>query len=166
MPGLSNDYIEKLMYKLSVNPQKFKGVKPCDIFLNEVKDNMDILREGDCFIINMSSSNNPGSHFISILISSNNEAEYFDSFGLVSFDSNINKAFEVAKLKVTEFNKSIQDLSSQFCGLYCIAYLIWRQLGLEKSKFARLFNTSSKIVNDATVLNLLKLYIEEKNNYL
>lgn len=114
----------------------------------------------------MSSSNNPGSHFISILISSNNEAEYFDSFGLVSFDSNINKAFQVAKLKVTEFNKSIQDLSSQFCGLYCIAYLIWRQLGLEKSRFARLFNTSSKIVNDATVLNLLKLYIEEKHNYL
>ena len=36
MPGLSNDYIEKLMYKLSVNLQKLKGVKPCDIFLNEI----------------------------------------------------------------------------------------------------------------------------------
>ena len=166
MPGLSNQYIEKLMFKLSINHQKFKGVKPCDIFLKEIENNQHTLQEGDSFIINMSSSNNPGSHFVSIFIPSYNEAEYFDSFGLPSFDSNINKAFKMAKLKVTEFNKNIQDLSSQFCGLYCIAYLIWRQLGLEKEKFARIFNSESKIMNDATVLKLLKLYINEKNNYL
>ena len=71
MPGLSNDYIEKLMYKLSVNPQKFKGVKPCDIFLNEIEQNQYILEEGDSIIINLSSSNNSGSHFVSIHISFN-----------------------------------------------------------------------------------------------
>ena len=80
MAGLSNEYVEKLMYKLSINPHKFKGVKPCDIFLNEVKSNKQLLNKGDSFIINMSSSNNPGSHFVSIFILSDNEAEYFDSF--------------------------------------------------------------------------------------
>ena len=152
MPVLSNEYVENLMCKLSINPHKFKGVKPCDIFLKEVEENQHDLEEGDSFIVNLSSSNNPGSHFISIFISSSNVAEYFDSFGLPSFDSNINKAFQAADLKVSQFNKPIQDLSSQFCGLYCIAYLIWRQLGLEKTKFPQLFN----------VLKLLKLYIKEK----
>ena len=103
MPGLSNDCIEKLMFKLSINPQKFKGIKPCDIFLTEVKNKINIFEEGDCFIINMSSSNNAGSDFISIFVSSPNKAEYFDSFGLASFDSNINAAFQAAKSKVTEF---------------------------------------------------------------
>ena len=162
MPGLSNDYIEKLMFKLSINPQKFKGIKPCDIFLTEVKNKINIFEEGDCFIINMSSSNNAGSDFISIFVSSPNKAEYFDSFGLPSFDSNINAAIQAAKLKVTEFDKAIQDLSSQFCGLYCIAYLIWRQIGLEKQNFARLFNYNFKALNDGIVLNLLKVYIKEK----
>ena len=138
MPGLSNEYVEKLMYKLTINPHKFKGVKPCDIFLNEVKSNKQLLSKGDSFIINMSSSNNPGSHFVSIFILSDNEAEYLDSFGLPSFDSNINNAFREANLSVLEFETSIQDISSQFCGFYCIAYLIWRELGLEKTRFAQL----------------------------
>ena len=163
MPGLSNEYVEKLMYKLTINPHKFKGVKPCDIFLNEVKSKKQLLCKGCSFIINMSSSNNPGSHFVSIFILSDNEAEYFDSFGLPSFDSNINNAFREANLSVLEFETSIQDISSQFCGFYCIAYLIWRELGLEKTRFAQLFNTNSKIVNDTIVLELLKLYIKEKN---
>ena len=37
MPGFTNDYIEKLMYKISTKPNDFKGVLPCDIFLNKVK---------------------------------------------------------------------------------------------------------------------------------
>ena len=36
MPGFTNDYIEKLMYKISTEPKHFKGVLPCDIFLNKV----------------------------------------------------------------------------------------------------------------------------------
>ena len=166
MSGLSNQYVEDLMLQLSIQPEKFKGVKPCDIFLKEIQDNHHKLEKGNCFIINMRTSEHQGSHFVSIFLSSPNNAEYFDSFGLPSFDSNINKAFQVAKLKVTKFNKSIQDLSSQFCGLYCVAYLIWRQLGLEKRRFAQLFNADFKILNDAIVLKLLKMYITEMNNSL
>ena len=166
MPGLSNDYVEKLMFKLSLNPEKFKGVKPCDIFLKDIEQNHYSPVEGDSIIINLSSSNNAGSHFISLYIPSKTQAEYFDSFALPSFDSNINKAFKAANLKVTEFDKPIQDLSSQFCGIYCIANLIWRQLDLEKTKFAQLFHMNSRKKNDATVLKLLKMYIKEKNNYL
>ena len=166
MPGLSNDYVEKLMFKLSLNPEKFKGVKPCDIFLKDIEQNHYSLVEGDSIIINLSSSNNTGSHFISLYIPSKIQAEYFDSFALPSFDSNINKAMQAANLKVTEFKTPIQDFSSQFCGLYCIAFLIWRQLGLEKAKFAQLFYDTSRLRNDFIVLELLKLYIEEKNNHL
>ena len=37
MPGFTNEYIEKLMYQISTQPTKFKGVLACDIFLDKVK---------------------------------------------------------------------------------------------------------------------------------
>ena len=120
MGGLSNDYVEKLMYAISINPESFKGVKPCDHFLEYIKKNFHQLKSGDCFIINLSSSNHGGSHFVCLIINSKHNAEYFDSYGLhYSLDSYINKAIRVVNLKTTIFEKPIQDLSSQFCGLYC-----------------------------------------------
>ena len=117
MPGFTNDYIEKLMYKISTKPNDFKGVLPCDIFLNKVKKKKLLLKEKSCFIINLSSSNHSGSHFVCLLITPGKVVEYFDSFGTPPFDSNINKA--LASFKVEVSRKTIQDITSQFCGLYC-----------------------------------------------
>ena len=117
MPGFTNDYIEKLMYKISTKPNDFKGVLPCDIFLNKVKKKNLLLKESSCFIINLSSSNHSGSHFVCLLVMPGKVVEYFDSFGIPSFDSNINKA--LTSFKVEVLTKTIQDISSQFCGLYC-----------------------------------------------
>ena len=36
MPGFTNRYIQKLMYKISTKPHHFKGVHACDIFLDKV----------------------------------------------------------------------------------------------------------------------------------
>ena len=117
MPGFTNDYIEELMYKISTEPNHFKGVLPCDIFLDKVNKKKLLLKEKSCFIINLSSSNHSGSHFVCLLVMPGKVIEYFDSFGLPSFDPNINKA--LTSFKVEIFTKTIQDISSQFCGLYC-----------------------------------------------
>ena len=120
MGGLSNDYVEDLMYSISTNPRSFKGVQPCDLFRDIIEKDYHRLRPNDCFIINLSSSNHGGSHFVCLMINSTNKAEYFDSYGLhYSLDSNIKKALEFAKLKTVIFEKPVQDFSSQFCGLYC-----------------------------------------------
>ena len=120
MPGFTNEYIEKLMYQISTQPTKFKGVLACDIFLDKVKKNKLLLKTGNCFIINLSSSNHEGSHFVSLFCTPGKVVEYFDSFGIPSFDSNVNKA--LTSHKIVEFKTSIQDISSQFCGLYCSKY--------------------------------------------
>ena len=80
-----------------------------------------MLKAGNCFIINLSSSNHGGSHFISLIIMPDKVVEYFDSFGIPYFDSNINKA--LASFEIVAFNKTIQSISSQFCGLYCSMYI-------------------------------------------
>ena len=68
MPGFTNDYIEELMYKISTEPNHFKGVFPCDIFLDKVNKKKLLLKEKSCFIINLSSSNHSRSHFVCLLV--------------------------------------------------------------------------------------------------
>ena len=184
MGGLSNEYIENLMYTISINPENFKGVKPCDHFLEYIGKNCHLLKPGDCFIINLSSSNHGGSHFVCLIINSKHNGEYFDSYGLhYSLDSNINKAIKISKLKTAIFEKPLQNLSSQFCGLYCskipklffmsdlkyflivfcfsVAYLLWRQVGLTKKAFGNLFASDVQASNDQVALDVIKLFIEE-----
>ena len=105
------------MYKISTKPHHFKGVHACDIFLDKVNKKKLLLKEKNYFIINLSSSNHGGSHFNCLLVMPGKVIEYFDSFGLPLFDSNISKA--LTSFKVETFTKTIQDNSSQFCGLYC-----------------------------------------------
>ena len=45
MPGLTNQYIEKLMYKISTKPSHFKGVHACDIFLDKVNKKKLLLKK-------------------------------------------------------------------------------------------------------------------------
>ena len=105
------------MYKISTKPSHFKGVHACDISLDKVSKKKTFAEKKSCFIINLSSSNHGGSHFVCLLVMPGKVIEYFDPFGLPLFDSNIIKA--LTSFKVEIFTKTIQDISSQFCGLYC-----------------------------------------------
>ena len=151
--GLSNQFVENLMRKLSIKPKKFKGVKPCDVFLNEIRNNNHKLEKGDCFIINMSSSQHPGSHFVSIFISSPYNAEYFDSFG-----------FKPLNIYFIEFIKNftnnafyyynpirLQNNSSSVCGYYCISYVSNRLKGISPSKILKKLNYGDTKLNDCKV---------------
>ena len=82
------------------------------------------------------------------------------------------------------FDETLQDMSSEFCGLYCsklqsqsnlitlcknihfflVSYLLWRQLGLKKKQYSGLFNTERKNGNDATVLRLIEIFAEERKS--
>ena len=120
MGGLTNGYVENLMTCISPKPEKFKSVWPCDLFLEEMRTNREDLKRGDCYIINLSASHHRGSHFVAVFLSSKKTAEYFDSYALPStIDKNLNKAFSIAALEIQEFRKTIQDHSSQFCGIFC-----------------------------------------------
>ena len=173
------------MYEISTRPNHFKGVYPCDIFLDKVNKKELLLKEKNCFIINLSSSNHRGSHFVCLLVKPRKVVEYFDSFGLPLFDINIKKA--LTSFKVEMFDETLQDMSSEFCGLYCsklqsqsnlhnllhyvknihfflVSYLLWRQLGLKKKQYTALFNTEKKDGNDATVLKLIEIFAEERKS--
>ena len=156
MTGLSTSYLLNLMKICRFDPKNFKGVFSCDNFHQKVKEKCIIPTPGDQYIINLSSSNHRGSHWVAIHINSHQEADYFDSFGLDCYDNFIKTAFEELRIAFTSFNKTIQDPSSQFCGLYCVAYLLCRELNISKHTFASFFHDKKLLKNDQICVEIIK----------
>ena len=156
MSGLSTHYLWNLIKICSFNPNTFKGVFSCDNFYMKIKERHLNLSPGDRCIINLSSSNHSGSHWIAIQVNTPHEAEYFDPYGLDCFDSFIKKAFEEQNITVDTFKKTIQDPSSQFCGLYCVAYILCRELDISKCTFASFFDDNELLINDIICVEIIK----------
>ena len=164
MSGLTNNYVQRLMYKISPNPQNFHGVLPCDQFLNLMSKSQGNWKCGDCFILNLSASGHRGSHFVAVYLTSKSTAEYFDSYALShSIDNNLKQAFDIAGLQIQESTKRIQGDASQFCGFYCVAFLLYRQVDLPAKSFEDAFSSVKLTQNDSIVVELLKKFIEESH---
>ena len=155
MSGLTTEYLQNLMKICSFDPNAFKGVFSCDNFYIKVKD-CHILSPGDAYIINLSSSNHSGSHWVAVHVNTPQEVEYFDPYGLDCFDNFIKKAFEEQNITISTFKKTIQDSSSQFCGLYCVAYLLCRELYISKPTFASFFDDNELFKNDIICVEIIK----------
>ena len=109
MSGLSTSYLWNLMKICSFNPKTFKGVFSCDNFHQKIKERYSNFSPGDRYIINLSSSNHSGSHWVAIQVNSPQKAEYFDPYGLECFDNFIKRTFEEQNITISTFKKTIQD---------------------------------------------------------
>ena len=150
------------MHQISLYPNKFYGVLPCDHFLNLMKNSQGKWNFGDCFIVNLSASGHSGSHFVAVHVTSKTTAEYFDSYAMsYDIDNNLTHAFDLAKLKIDANDKRIQDDASQFCGFYCVAFLLYRQANLSTETFMDVFDSINLKYNDVIVVELLKTLIDK-----
>ena len=121
MPGYTNRYIEKLMYKISTKPGHFKGVHACDIFLDKVNKKKLLLKEKSCFIINLSLSNHGGSHFVCLLVMPGKVIEYFNSFFL-HLTLTSTKRWRHLRLKYSQ--KQYRIFRVNFVGYIAVSYKV------------------------------------------
>ena len=82
-----------------------------------------------CLITNLSKSNEKGTHFVAIYISTKNHLFYFDSFGFLPPIWNKPLLhFLKPWLKDNQFQTvldyPIQEINSLFCGWYCAAFCL------------------------------------------
>ena len=156
MSGLSSEYIKRLMNLCTFDEDSFVGVFSCDNFYRTIKKCP--LKVGERYIINLSSSNHGGSHWVVVLVNSKDSVEYFDSFGLTCFDSYILHALKGKS--IDSFDKQIQHPHSQWCGLYCILYLLCREVNISKKLIASLFDDDALLENDAICLDIILTFIQ------
>lgn len=142
--GLTNSYVERLCKKI-LKRHKFVGVFPCDI-QPVCKSNIFSI------IFNTGDSKSKGEHFIAIFANSR-YLYYFDSFGEQPNDLNIIKFIKhnIKNRKLITFNQKVQSDQSNFCGFYCIAFLLAKDRQLYH-KFNQIFNKNNLKQNDVNII--------------
>lgn len=142
--GLSNHYVEKVGRKI-LKKINFLGVYPCDIHpaINKRKNFSVIFNTGD--------STTSGEHFV-CLYKNRKNIFYFDSFGNKPDDKNILLFLKKFNVKLIWNSVKIQSDNSNFCGFYCLAFLLSIEHKINFNKFIMLFNKNNLNDNDKIVI--------------
>jgi hypothetical protein len=146
--GLTNEYLDTFLLPLT---KYFGGVYPCDklpLFSPSEKFSL---------IINLSKENEKGSHYISIS-HENKKMLYFDSFGLPCYNSFILVYMHRYCSYYTYNTKTIQHVTSFFCGYFCAYFCLLQDKSFNFDCFLNLFSRDCR-KNDAIIEKLIKEYI-------
>ena len=146
MGGLTNKELEdlcKFFFK-----ENFLGVYPCDVLPNKNFEKFSV-------IFNLSKHYENGSHFISVT-GNKRKIIYFDSFGEPCDNEHILKYMKSFKKPIKVSKQQLQSVHSNFCGLYCLYFLIRCFLKNESLKnFLNHFGIKSLMKNDKLLLKYI-----------
>jgi len=132
-------------------------VKLIGIYSKNELDKLPI--ENGNYIINL--DDNIGSHWTALNINKN-KGIYFDSFGCVPPQNVISFVKQKPNIKFGYNNFIIQDLESEKCGFYCIAFLLFFNRSQNKdiykatNDFIQLFKDNTLENDEILKKNLLK----------
>lgn len=79
------------------------------------------------FIVNLSSSNEPGSHWVALWINEKRLCYYFDSYGFPPRTKEISKFIALHSREVVYNMRQLQQLHSKTCGNYAACFYIMYQ---------------------------------------
>jgi hypothetical protein len=111
------------------------------------------------FIVNLSPSTSPGSHWISIYIDSNKNCEYFDSFGFQPKEIEIIKFMKKHSKIIKPVDIQLQHLMSKNCGKYATVFLVWRMKNKNTANFIQLFN-KNLFLNEKLIEKYYKYFLK------
>lgn len=102
------------------------------------------------FIINLSPSSQPGSHWVSLHIDEKGTAFYFDSFGMPPRNTDILRFMRLHSKRSVHNRKQLQHLSSIKCGRFVCVFVISMLRGNGFKSVADKFSNNLKI-NDIII---------------
>lgn len=128
----------------------FKGVFACNQLPN-------MFSLPALFIINLSPSSQPGSHWVSLYIDERGSAFYFDSFGMPPRNSDIIRFMRLHSKKSVYNRKQLQHLSSIKCGRFACVFVISILRGAGFKSIFDKFSNNLKI-NDIVIEGLYNYF--------
>lgn len=108
-------------------------------------------------IVNLSKSNEIGTHWVAIYIDTLHRATYFCSFGQKPRVKNIQIFLRKNCKKITYSSQHLQSLNSRECGKYCAVYLYHQlKLGRRLQDFLKRFSPHNTVLNDMLIVKLYR----------
>ena len=151
--------IQKALQENVITRSIFLGVFPSDRLPTNIQ------RHPTCFIANVDSSGEPGSHWIACYISDTQRIEFFDSFGHspAAFPGPLYTY--ITRFAEMDFNPiPLQSNVTAVCGHYCIYYIYSRCRGYTLKEIVAPF-VPSHINNDIKVYNFVTKYFNVHANF-
>ena len=126
--------------KLLQGQTGFLGTFPRDQLPTVIK------RRPSGLIVNTDTASEPGEHWVAIYLANDSCGEYFDSFGLPPLHKEIIAFLNDHNDNGWVYNTiTLQDVSSDTCGIYTAFYLQSRLSGYSNEQFLSLFTKHGKI---------------------
>lgn len=142
--------LENIFENLIIKRTFYYGIFPIDML--PIID-----RLPTCLIINNQTSQQEGEHWIAIYFDKHRNCSFFDSFAKSPYYYGLNNYLKNNSNRVEINRKKIQSNFSNFCGLYCIFFLIFKLKGRSMFYFQSLFK-SDPDKNDQMFNKLVKKY--------
>ena len=109
-----------------------------------------------CLIVNNQSSNQPGQHWIAIYFEKNRKAEFFDSFGQGAKYYNLENYIRIRSKGYVNNNVQLQSNDSNFCGYYCVLFILLKSRGWTLRKILKQFKSPNS--NDRLFKKLIQKF--------
>ena len=98
-------------------------------------------------IINTQPSSHPGEHWVALVLTET-KCYYFDSFARPRAPANIEMYVEPYYNTITYLRIPIQDITSNFCGAYCVSFVLHVKDDLTYEQFFRHYYSDNLLKND------------------
>lgn len=131
----------------------FQGVFPCDKLPKKITLPCAI-------IINLSKSNHCGSHWVSLYINREGSGDFMCSFGFQVRNSYIENFIRKHCKRISYNKKQLQHLSSNYCGLYAIIFIIHKMRGGTLHDFCNKFSLNC-LINDISIYKQYTYYVKK-----
>ena len=113
-----------------------------------------IVNYPSCLIVNTQKSNQLGEHWLAIYYSKNKSCYFFDSMGLPPTFYKLEQYIKLTSKSYTHNKKQLQGIFSQYCGYYCINFLLIKSRNIGMKHFYKFFNNTPK-ENDQLIKRLI-----------
>lgn len=142
--------LEKILENYSKDKEFFYGIYPIDRLPN-------ITRFPSCLIVNNQRSNEEGEHWVAIYFDKKGKCEFFDSFAKSPRFYGLQNYLKSYAHRVKYNKQIIQSNYSEYCGLYCIFYLIFKLNHRSMLYYQKLFKKNPN-QNDKMFSRWIKKY--------
>ena len=150
------------------NQPEYKYIKLLDLDLLKTRQNIEYLLQNvdyflGCFpldglpsfpttfpksmIINTKPSGHPGEHWVALVITET-KCYYFDSFAVPIIPANIRMYLQPYYENITYLDIQIQDITSNYCGAYCVSFVLHVQDDLTYDQFIGHYYSDDFLQND------------------
>ena len=127
-------------------------------------DNIPIFRLPNFTLVsNLSEFGKKGSHFICIH-KTPTKIFYFDPSGEKCVSWNLLAYLQLYNLPIVELAYKLQNTFSYFCGFYCIAFCLSREINMRHKTFFSLFS-NNLLLNEKICIMFIQEYIRQIKSY-